>query len=395
MEIFLEASGKTSVVRTEIYPLIEKQMANNWPKIKKEIGKYKTDNHEYLYAQAPYYRIPFTQKEYDAFYKALGLSEKQLEGYMKKTFFYGQNINPRCAKNPFTAAMICIIRYHLKKKNERDAKLSSVYLAFSGQFYPSAHSLFFKYLPNQNIMDYVVNNKISDKYQLRKAGTVFGAMELLCDTWISTYQKDILGEFDDDDYARTIVQQLHDRVKASIKNIALLYYDAHDKDEYMNYSADSVEEDNYHLTNANSVRADKYTEQAINYMTTKEVNYKHCGMVIDQNIKKDEIKNIMSSIYHNNDNIADLRKVVNILIADFMNQYPEEPISGVKFINYSMAIKPNTKDEDRIFVRETIIKWLNDNSIDYVRRKSRQATAVSYYKAVLKMIVLSINAACK
>jgi len=87
--------------------------------------------------------------------------------------------------------------------------------------------------------------------------------------------------------------------------------------------------------------------------------------------------------------------VVNILITDFMREYPDEPISGIKFLTYSMSTKPNSKNKDQIKVRETIVRWLNENSVDYVRRKSRQPTATSYYKCVLKMICLCINAAVK
>ena len=400
MELLLEADyshvKKTSVVRTEIYPLIAKQMPNRWANIKKEIGTYITENHEQLYAAAPYYRIPFGPKNYEAFYKALGIPEKELEKYMKKCFFYNLNFNPRAAKNPFTAAMICIIIYHLKHNDMKNAKLAAIYLSFSGQFYPSIHYHFFQYLPKQSVMDYVINNRLNDKYWLKKTGNVFGAIEHFVETWIDGYKKLLLSnDWDDDDYARTMVQQLHDRIKAFIKNVSKEYYEADENEEYLNYAVDNVEEDNFHLTNANSVKADRYTENAVNYMVTKDVNYKFCGMVADQNVKKDEIKNIMSSIFHNKDNIVDLKKVVNIIIVDFMNEYPEEPITGVKFLNYCMSTKPNTKDPDLLFIRETIVRWLNTNSIDYVRRKSRTATATSYYKAVLKMIVLTISAANK
>ena len=140
---------------------------------------------------------------------------------------------------------------------------------------------------------------------------------------------------------------------------------------------------------------DRVTEKAMDYLTTKDINYALCGMAADQNVKKDEIKDVMSSICHNKENFADLRKVLNIIIADFVRSNPNEPIHGVKFITYAMTSKPNSKDKDIIFLRTTIVRWLNTNSPAYVRRKKRAPTASSYYSAVLKMLVLSINEANK
>ena len=56
-------------------------------------------------------------------------------------------------------------------------------------------------------------------------------------------------------------------------------------------------------------------------------------------------------------------------------------------------MKPNTKDEYIIELKETILKWLDENSPNYRRRKNRKATAISYYKSILTYITLCISAA--
>ena len=40
-------------------------------------------------------------------------------------------------------------------------------------------------------------------------------------------------------------------------------------------------------------------------------------MVADQNVKKDEVKTIMTSIFHNKENIPELREAVDIIISDY------------------------------------------------------------------------------
>ena len=385
-------ASKGKEIVNKVYPVVNKAYTANKAAVKKNIGDYITSKYDQMYASSPYDRISFN--DFANFWKAIKLTENQIAGLMQGCYFMDiPAYNPRSAKSPFVATMICCIRSALKSNDTKMSELLSIYLAFSGQFYPSIHSGCWKYLPNKEAMEYVVNNKLSNKYDLKKAGNVFGTIRNICLTWLSTYKKDIISEnFDDGDYSN-VVQQLHDRIKSFMKNIAKLYYE--NKDNYFNYARDNMDPEDFRLRDTNSTLAEKYTAMAVTYMTTRDVDYRFCGMVADENVKKDEIKSIMSSIFHNKDNISDLRKVTNIIITDFMREYPDEPISGIKFLTYSMSTKPNTKDKDLIFVRETIVKWLNENSVDYVRRKSRQGTATSYYKSVLKMICLCINAAVK
>ena len=56
-----------------------------------------------------------------------------------------------------------------------------IYLSFSGKFYPSIHyGLFPKFPPSEyrHIMEYVVNNKLNNKYDLKREGSVFGPAEI-------------------------------------------------------------------------------------------------------------------------------------------------------------------------------------------------------------------------
>lgn len=384
------AKGKE--ILTKVFPIVDKAYKENKNNIKKCISNYITSRYEPLYAPTPYDRLAFN--DFDNFWKAIKLNEKYIEAQMNNAYFMSiDNFNPRSAKSPFVAAMISCIRSALKENDSKSSEILAIYLAFSGQFYPSIHAGSWKYLPNKEVLEYVVNNKLSNKYDLKKVGNVFGAIRNICITWLSTYKSRITSSDFDDEMYTIVVQQLHDRIKSFIKNIAKLYYD--NKDNYFNYARDNMDPEDYHLRDTNSTLAEKYTSMAVTYMTTRDVNYKFCGMVADENVKKDEIKSIMSSIFHNKDNIEDLRLIVNIIITSFMREYPDEPIHSAKFLTFSMAAKPNTKDKDLIKVRETIVKWLNENSVDYVRRKSRQPTATSYYKCVLKMICLCINDAIK
>ena len=400
--IYLEEANKelssTCIISQKIYIIVSKAYDQNKNAIKKLIGDFITARYSSLYDIAPCDIIYFNKDDYDKFWNTIKLNEKQILNTMHDCFFFQppfdkRPYNPRTAKTAFTSVVFCCIKKALKDKDKKMSELLTIYLAFSGQFYPSIYSNFWEYGAKKGVMEYIVNNKLSGKFDIKKYGNVFSAIQNICNVWLNYYSKNILDVNLDDYNYGILIEQLHDRVKSFLRNISKVYYD--NLDNYLNYTRNNLDPDNYVLQDNNSSLANKYTEIALNYLITRDINYAYCGMVADENVRRDEIKNIMSSILHNKNNIDEIRELINIIITDFIKNYPEEPLSGVKFLTYSMTTKPNTKDKNLLREREIILKWLTENSVDYIRRKSRQSTAASYYKCVLKMIVLGINAAIK
>ena len=69
--------------------------------------------------------------------------------------------------------MTIIIRYFRMNKMDGERKSCCLYLALS--MYPSLFSKYFKFKPNENIMEYTINN-LSDKYKIKKTGTLLSAL---------------------------------------------------------------------------------------------------------------------------------------------------------------------------------------------------------------------------
>ena len=385
----------TSVIANKIYPIVEKSLTRNTKQLKDCIGRYITSRYNELYDDAPYHRIYFGKNEIDDFFKSVKISEDEVLGHLKNAFFWDMDYNPPQVKEPFVIAVICCIRYYLIKNNKKMAELCSIYLAFSGKFYASVHGqLFPKFPPSEHrpVMEYVVNNQLSMKFELKKEGNLFGAIRNLCITWLNTYSNLIKSKSFDDEDAGSVIQQLRDREKSFLKNIANLYYKAYDNKDYLNYESDNLADgSDFRIADNNSTKALQLTEQVLTFITTNTIDFKFCKMCSDQNIKPDEIKFIMESILSNNDYIEDIRTVVNILIMDFMRKNEGKSVGSLDFVSYSMKAKPNTKDPDLIKLKDIITSWLDEKSPQYVKRKHRPATATSYYKAVLTYMVLVIN----
>ena len=394
----MEYGKITSVIVNKLYPIVASSLDKSTNNLKRVISDFINKNYDLLYAIAPYDRIYFNQYDIDAIFKSLNLTEKQVADIMSECFFWDEPFNPQCAKEPYVQTLMMAIRYFLVKGKRKDAELVTIYLAFSGKFYSSVHGLMFPTAPPSKyhtVMDYVVNNMLTEKFDLRREGTVFGAIRSLCITWLNTYEKDLKGKPDDEELGN-LVQQLRDRERSFMYNISKLYYEAKDNKLYLNYETDNLEDGSeFRLTDNDAQRAARYTENAINYMVSNTVSLQLCNKCKDQNIKPTEIKDIMESIISNNDNLPELRRVINILICDFMRNYNGKPVSSVEFIAHSIRAKPNTKDQYIIELKEIICGWLDNNSENYRRRKSRLSTQNSYYKAVLMYIVLIINQVSK
>lgn len=385
----------SNVLVEKLYPLVKKCLDKNDSKFRANINKFINDRHKEIFDIAPFDRIYFNKSDIDNMYNSIGCTEQEVANIMSECFFWDIPLNPQCAKEPYVMTLMLAIRYYLKAKQEKYAEITAIYLAFSGKFYASLHggAAFPKAPPSKNrsVMEYVVNNMLTDKFDLKKEGTVFGAIRSLCNTWINTYHDQLTANDTSDYDFKGLVQQLRDRERSFLMNIAKLYYEALPNKNYLNYETDNMDQDKFRLTDNDAASAARLTENTINYLTSNYVSLEICNKCKDQNVKATEIKDIIESILGDNKNLPAVRRVINILICDFLRNYPGKKVGSIEFVSYSIKAKPNTKDEYIIELKETILSWLDENSPNYRKRKSRKATQISYYRSILFYFVLVIN----
>ena len=181
-----------------------------------------------------------------------------------------------------------------------------------------------------------------------------------------------------------------------MKNIADPYYKVYsNKDVYLAYDSDNYSEDNYREADNDSLKAERYTVAAMTYITTHTVNYKFCKMASDKNIKTDEIKTIIESIQMDNNNLPLIKEFMNILVVEYLKDSKDKTITGIDFINKSIAAKPNSKNPNIIRQKEIIESLLSENSPQYLRRRSREDTKNSYHRALIAYYTLVLNHANK
>lgn len=384
----------TTVAVDEIYPLVEKSLSKNTAKYKKNIQKFFESRSKDLYDTAPYVRMQFGDSERDDFFESIDITKQQIRECLTHTYYWSIPFSPAAAKDEMTMTMMMAIRYFLLKNDSLNAELSTIYLAFSGSFYPSIH---YGSFPNvqpseyRHIMEYVVNNMLTMKYDLKKEGSVFGAVRSICRTWLNTY-KNILKNPDDEENAE-LIKQLHGRIKSFIINIAKLYYEAYENKLYLTFDSDSNNEEDFRIADNDSLKSERFVENAMNFINNNNVDFKLCKFAADQNVKVSEVQSIIESIQDDKQSIGEIKELFRILISDYMQNSKDKNIASMEFVSYSIKAKPNSKNKNIIRQKEIIEGWLDEKSPQYRKRKSRAATKSSYYQSVLTYYVLVINKA--
>lgn len=387
---------QTSAINDYVYPVVEKGLSKHLSTYMSNLQEFFKMRSKSIYDIGPYDRIVYGVEDINNFFKAIQVNKNDVLDGIKKTYYWQiAAFNPRAAKDELTVTSMMCIRYFLIKNDMKKAEISSIYLAFSGKFYPSIHSQIFPYPPSQNrhVMDYVINNMLTNKYDLKREGSLFGAMKCLCRTWLDTYKDKIING-DDEDF-KDIIQQLHGRIKSMIGNIRTLFDKAYEEGHYLSYDSDSEDQDSYRVADNNSLQIERYVENTMNYINTNAVNYTICKQSSDSNVKVDEIKSIIEGIQDDNKNIPIIKELIRIIITEYVVTTNNKDIISYNFIAWAISAKPNSKNKNIIREKEIIESWLDENSSQYRKRKSRAATKSSYNKAIIKYYSLIIVQANK
>lgn len=389
------AKADTTAILKEAYPEIEAKMKKNLNKYKQCVSKFISNRTEVLYANAPMQKMYFGESEIEDLYKMTQIDRKSVEKAISHTYYYSiADFNPRYAKDDFVVSMMCIIRYLRTHHYKKELELAMIHLACSGKFYTSAfHASFPITDPQPHIMEYVVTNMCSNKFDIVREGNVIGAIKSICYTWIDKYESR-LKSFADEDITY-LVQQLHNRVVSFIRNIATLYYEAFEnRDLYITYDADNVSDDNYHLADSDSFKMQRATDATMAAITNKSIDYALCKTAADSTkgtVKVDELKSILEVLFSKPENMPLVREFVSNIIAVYFKESKTKDVRDLSFVTYTITPKPNTKDIVQLRQRELLLIILNNNSEKFARRRSRKATEQAYFKAMLMYFALLIQ----
>lgn len=382
-----------TIIVDKIYPMIDEVLPKRLNNLKQCIGRFINSRSDLLYDYAPMNRIMFTKKDENDFFNSMMLKYNSINDIIDE-LYYAKKEELQACKDPYSLAMMMVLRWIIinNPKDKKILELSYMYLAFSGKFYASAFYKWFPhYLPKREVMDYVVSYMLSQKFDLIKEGSLWGAIRNLTSTWMDTYTEELKSEDVSDERLVYMMHQLYSRIYAFLRNIAKPYFEAYEQKLYINKESDNYEQDNFRIAPNNATIAASITEKALTYINQSQVNLSWCYWVSGSGVDPYEVKTIFETILNDNSKLEDLKFVINVMVVDFMRRYPDEKIivPNNKFIAHSMSMKPNTKDQDILRQKAIINEWLN-TSAKY-RGIKTQNSRNNYFKAMLGYVALAVN----
>ena len=386
-------NANTSAIKTKLWPIVKSAMdkPNIKTAYKKLVNDFISNRADALYDTIPCDRMLCSEAEMDKLFYVLKIKKSDATEAIAATYYGGiKNFNPLAAKHEFTITQLLIIKYFTEAKMKKETELAIIHLAFSGKFYPSVHYRSYPtVVPVRHVMEYVVNNRLTKKFDLTSYGSVLGAIKSVGLTWAETYDKRLKDLADED--IVYLVQQLHSRVGSFVKNIAIEYYEAYeDKDLYIAYSADSYDSDDFHLADNDTLRIDRITEKTVNHINSAGIDYRTCKLCSTTDITPNEVKAVIESIIGSKENVYTIKELISLMISLYFAT-GEKEVSDIKFVTYTIAPKPNAKQKEILRMKEIIESWLCESGTAYMRRRSRIATRNAYERAVRMYFALTIH----
>ena len=335
-------------------------------------------------------QIYYSTDDVNKWFAATGIDKKIIAEFYAKIAAF----NPQYAKDESTIALCCMVRYYLLHNNEAFLNLSLINMVFSGKMWSSVFHGYFKYTPQQHIMEYVVNTMMNSRFDLIRYGTILESLKSAATTWIDAYKNDKFKDFTDYD-VQYLVQQIHTRINLFLQHIAELYYEAHNnKNAVLTFDSDDVSEENFRTSTNDSLKLNRIVDGAMDEITTKYVDKINIKRASNSLVSYEELNSIFENLISNKDNIPLIKEFVTLLVSLYFSSLDgnkEKDVKDISFISYSIRPTPNTKDKYQLRKKELMEMMLLNNSDAFARRRNRAATESAYFKAFNAYLALIIQ----
>lgn len=378
-----------SVLKNNLEKAVEIAFTDNHKnsKLMNEIKRYIDVNNHVLYANAPLHRLYFSDaKDRQLVFDIAGIDKKYIDEIIKKS---GSIKSVWVVMNePFNILMAMIIRqYAISKKPEL---LNNALLYLTLSFYSSLHYKYYKFLPNENVMSYTLNN-LNNKFLFKQYGVVVKALFHTAIKNHEKYSKELINGTDED--FAIYLMALKTRLNNLMKNFTNEYMKNYKEKNYLNTEKDNNEEDNYYETDNVSLMIARLTTEANNKFYSSELNEKFIRVASKfSDVSPITLKSAIESIKEGEKQKVHelIQSILQVYLIDGKNSF--ESIASNRFIAYSISIysKSNTKDANILKIKKLLDYFLVNNSNKYSETE-REATRINYRKAFYMYMVLFIQ----
>lgn len=378
------------ILLDELYPTVEASLNNaqNTVNLKRGIGAYLDRNMEKLTTIGPVHRVMFSDFDKDALYEATGTNPQDVIKMIKKSSAIKGSW--QIMNEPFNSAITMGLRYYLLKKNNEMVKNLLIYLTMS--MYPSLHSKYFRFAPNERVMNYTINH-LSNKFKIKQLGTIYAALVDTTEVCVKT-NEDKIKRGEDKDVV-DFIMDVKTRLNSLIKKISIEFYKNNEEGRYMNLEVDNYDEENYRESDSNTFAVERMTNNVVLKLTVDGPNTRLVDAAARLcKISVNELRNYVNTMV-TNEHREDIKSIVEatLFLFIFDGQNTIQEVGTNKFLMYCVETyrKSNTTDPNIIKIKKILDKWLED--LGTYKKTQRAATINDFRRALFYFFVLTIETA--
>jgi hypothetical protein len=359
-----------------------------------------------LYAtRGPCHRIPFTEADKDKLWRITGISKTALYDACKESGLLGVSkgtgVDFKVLGDMFN--VLCSVvtfilwkydhTYRYKKGEYRYYQYASLYLA--GKFYTSIYYKYFKFDPDQTVMDFTIEN-MNNKFHIKGFNNVFDYIRNLSDTNLVNMTENLKRGADAD--ILYYIQNLVSRINLGVKGVRREFEKNHKKGN--KYEIDktmrknSEEDETYLNDDAQSTSIDIETVSRkimIAFMNESIVSDRYLTMAVyKRGISKGKLEAIINNIKE--DNPKTLVALIGEIVAYHLQMGGStSTIHSKEFLTKTVKAYTvsNTTNVHIVNVKKILHTLLLKYSTDYAST-NRMATQSSFKSALFIYTVLFI-----
>lgn len=380
----------TSVILANIYPKVEQAFTSKETqrKFSAIVASYVDRNVNRLSTAGPSKRTLFSDMERNKVYDLINFDPKICKVIVKQSNYI--KASWKIVNDPFNLVMMMILRYAKLNKLDQINQLAVTYLTLS--MYPSLHYKYFKFEPNEAIMQYTINN-LSNKFKVKQVGNILQALVDTTALADKTYDKNIRHANDKEltDY----INAYKTRLNSLIKKIR----DAFEKDyrsgNYMNTERDNEDENDFKTSDSNSLLIQRIVDQVVLKLSVNGPDSRIVDISAKMNqVSVNETRNTLNQLTQNKDESVNIRALCESILYLYLfnGENHVNDLNGSKFLTFCLAVykKSNTNDENVIKVKSILDTWIEKYSETY-RKTQRVATLNNFRRALYTFFVFTLQ----
>lgn len=392
-EIISEVSQiRTTVIRDNLYPKVQAVLdtPEGRRKFQNLVEAYVNRNSTKLTTIGPMYLIPFTMKDKGDYYNLFNTDEKEINKLVLEiTNATNEMANWRFLRqNPIYTLFYCVIRYFTMLKDPKQLNSALIITALS--YYPSSFSKYFKFEPNQGVMQYTIDN-LSKRFIIKKVNHIFGMLSYSIQSSWSFHEKDFY-KGDDQEVIR-FIQRIRNDQNSLLKKISNNYYENHKKGLSVYTQVDSYDDNAVVDVENDTNKVESVTSKIVTNMLANGIDLKLNDFAANAaNVSKIELRNYLTKIMIEK-KTGEMQSFIESIL--FIYLYDEKhtfaDINSRQFLAFALNLfkKTNSKNENVQNIKKTLDLWGTDSGI--YGKFTRLATRVDYTKGIFLYYILSIQ----